>query len=67
MDRVAEVLTIYEQKIDKHEKIRLLEDIILDLNNEMDAQDQNMRPEVRNKLSEGLTLAKNLIRELQAE
>jgi len=48
----------------KEEKIRLLEDIVLDLRNEMEAQDQNMHPEIHNKLAEGLRLATNFIREL---
>lgn len=65
MNRDAEVLEIYQRKINKDEKIRLLKDIALDLFNEMEAQDQNMHPEIHNKLSEGLMLAKNLIREIE--
>lgn len=38
----------------------------LDLHNEMEAQDQNMHPEIHNKLAEGLRLATNFIRELQS-
>jgi hypothetical protein len=64
MNRDIEVLEIFHRKINKAEKLRLLEDIALDLHNELEAQDQNMHPEVHNKLSEGLRLAKNFIREL---
>ena len=64
MNRDTEVFEIYHRNISKEEKIRLLEDIILDLRNEMEAQDQNMHPEIHNKLAEGLRLAKNFIREL---
>ena len=67
MNRDAEVLEIYHRNIDKDEKIRLLEDIALDLHNEMEAQDQNMHPELHNKLSEGLMYATNFIRELRLQ
>ncbi len=67
MNRDAEVLEIYHRDIAKEEKIRLLEDLVLDLNNELEAQDQNMQPEIHNKLSEGLRLATNFIRELRAQ
>ena len=49
------------------EKMRLLDDIALDLINEMEAVDQNMHPELHNRMSEGLRLAKNLIRELRSQ
>lgn len=64
MNRDAEVIEVYNRDIPKSEKIRLLEDLVLDLNNELEAQDQNMHPEIHNKLSEGLRLAKNFLREL---
>jgi hypothetical protein len=67
MDRDAEVLEIYHRNIGREEKIRLLEDLALDLNNELEAQDQNMHPEIHNKLSEGLRLATNFIRELRSQ
>lgn len=67
MNRDEEVLEIYKRNINPKEKIRLLEDLALDLFNEMEAQDQNMHPEMHNKLSEGLMLAKNFIRELRAQ
>lgn len=65
MDRDTEVLAIYRSKLNREEKIRLLEDLVLDMNNELEAQDQNMHPELQNKLSEGLRLATNFIRELR--
>ena len=65
MNRDDEVLAIYHRKIDPQEKIRLLEEFVVDLVNELEAQDQNMHPELHNKLSEGLRLAKNFIRELR--
>lgn len=67
MNRDAEVLEIYHRNIGKEEKIRLLEDLALDLHNELEAQDQNMQPEIHNRLSEGLRLATNFIRELRAQ
>ncbi|MCL9683164.1 hypothetical protein [Legionella maioricensis] len=67
MDRDAEVMEIYHRNIGKEEKIRLLEDLVLDLHNELEAQDQNMHPEIHNRLSEGLRLATNFIRELRAQ
>jgi hypothetical protein len=66
MDRVTEVLEIYRRHIDNQEKLRLLEDLALDLRNELEAQDQNMHPEIHNRLSEGLRLTTNYIRELRA-
>ena len=66
MDRYNEVLDIYNRRISVKDKIRLLEDLVLDLFNELEAQDQNMHPEIHNKMSEGLMLAKNLIRELRS-
>jgi hypothetical protein len=67
MNRDEEVLEIYHRDIDIKEKIRLLEDIALDLHNELEAQDQNMHPEMHNKLSEGMRLATDFLRELHAK
>ena len=67
MDRVKEVCEISKQHISAQEKIHLLNDVVLDIFNELEAQDQNMHPEIQNQLSEGLRLAKNLIRELHAQ
>jgi hypothetical protein len=67
MNRDEEVREIYSRNISKKEKIHLLEEIALDLQNEMEAQDQNMHPEIHNRLAEGLRLATNFIRELREE
>jgi|GEM_PF-2985424 len=64
-NRDAEALEIYLRDIDVKEKIRLLEDLSLDMFNEMEAQDQNMQPELHNRLSEGVRMTKNFIRELR--
>jgi len=65
MNMQEEAELIYQSHIDKAEKIRQLNDLVLDCQNEMDAQDQNMHPEVQHRLSEGLRVAKNYLRELQ--
>lgn len=67
MDRVEEVCKIAKQHISVQDKIRLLNDVVLDISNELEAQDQNMHPEIQNQLSEGLRLAKNLLRELRPQ
>ena len=67
MNRDEEVLEIYQRDISKAKKIRLLKEIELDLVNEMEAQDENMQPELHNKLSEGVRLAKDFLRALQAK
>lgn len=65
MNRDTEVMEIYHRPISTEDKIRLLEDIALDMHNEMEAQDQNMHPEIHNRLSEGIRLAADFIRELR--
>ena len=65
MNREEEVREIYSRDLPKEEKIRLLEEIEIDMVNEMAAQDQNMRPEIHNRLSEGVRLAANYLRELR--
>ena len=67
MNRDAEALAIYQAHIDKKEKMRRLEELALDLHNELEAQDQNMHPEIYNELSEGLRLTTNFIRELHEQ
>jgi hypothetical protein len=64
MNRENQVLAIYRSSLSKDEKIRQLQDIILDLNNELAAVDQNMHPDVYDKMAEGLRLATNFLREL---
>ena len=51
MDRDTEILDIYHRNIDKAEKIHLLEELALDMRNELEAEDQNMHPDVYNALS----------------
>ncbi|VEG92073.1 hypothetical protein [Legionella spiritensis] len=65
MDMKQEAERIYHLTIDRDKKIRLLKDLALDCYNEMEAQDQNMHPEVHHKLSEGYRLAKDFIRKLE--
>lgn len=65
MDMVKQVEAIAQMFIDKEEKIRLLEELILDCYNDMEAQEENMRPEVKHNNAEGYRIAKNLIRELK--
>lgn len=62
-----EVEKIYNQNINNSEKIERLKELLLDCLNEMEAQDQNMHPEVRHKLAEGYRIAKNYIRELEGK
>ncbi len=56
---------IYRSDISKQEKIHRLQELALDCQNEMDAQEQNMHPEIEHRLSEGLLAAKNYLLELQ--
>ena len=63
-NRVDEALDIYNRPMAKKEKMRLLEELALDLHNELEAQDQNMHPEVYNELAEGLRVTTNFIRTL---
>lgn len=65
MNRKEEVLEIYQRNISPKEKIHLLEEITVDLINEMEAQDQNMHPEIHNQLSEGVRLATDFLRKLR--
>lgn len=61
--RIAE--EIYHKPIDKPEKIRLLKELILDCRNELEAQNENMHPEVKHNMAEGLRLAKDYVRCLE--
>jgi hypothetical protein len=65
MDMVKQVEKISQMLISKKEKIKLLEEVALDCYNDMEAQDQNMHPEVKHNNAEGYRIAKNLIRELE--
>lgn len=46
-------------------KVKLLKDLLLDCYNEMEAQDQNMHPEIQHDLAEGYRLAKDYLRRLE--
>ncbi len=67
MNRYDEVLDIYTKSTSRSEKICRLQELELDLLNELEAQDQNMQPELHNQLSEALMLLKNLLRALQTD
>ncbi len=56
---------IYHQPIDNLEKIRLLNELILDCRNELEAQNENMHPEVTHNLAEGLRVAHDYVRRLE--
>ena len=64
MNRDIEALTIYHARLPPRKKLHLLEELALDLRNELEAEDQNMHPDVYDELSEGLRLTTNFIREL---
>jgi hypothetical protein len=52
--------------ISKLEKIKCLNEFILDCKLELEAQAENMHPEVKHDLAEGLRLATDCIRKLEA-
>lgn len=62
MKKIAEHL--YHRPISHAEKIRLLSELIIDCNLELEAQSENMRPEVKHNLAEGLRVATDYIRRL---
>jgi len=64
MDMRKKVEEVYSMNVTAPEKCRLLQEIIIDIYNEMEAQDQNMHPEVHHNLSEAYRLAKNYLRDL---
>ena len=61
MDRVDEVNEIINQDIPDNEKVKLLNSLLIDLKNEMEAQDQNMHPEIRMKVGEAFKIANQYI------
>ncbi|WP_298626854.1 hypothetical protein [uncultured Legionella sp.] len=65
MNREIEVEEIYMMNVNKQTKCKLLNDFLLDCFNEMEAVDQNMRPEVFHNLSEAYQTAKNYLRVLE--
>ena len=62
MKKIAE--EIYHRQISNIEKIKLLNEFIVDCNNELEAQNENMHPEVKHNLAEGLRVATDYIRRL---
>lgn len=64
MNMKKRVMDIYRMPISDKLKIRWLNDVLLDCYLEMEAQDQNMHPEVKHNLAEGFRLAKNYLRVL---
>ncbi len=47
-------------------KIEALKNLALDCINQMEAQDQNMNPEVKHRLSEGLRKTRDYLRTLES-
>lgn len=62
MKKMAE--NIYRQEITHAEKIKLLNQLIFDCNEELEAQNENMQPQVKHNLAEGLRVATDYIRRL---
>lgn len=58
---------IYHMHVDDAMKIKLLNDLLVDCYNEMEAQDQNMHPEVKHNLAEGFRVAKDYLRKLTTD
>lgn len=65
MDMVEKAKSICQMAISKDEKIKQLQDFLLDCYNEMEAQDQNMHPEIKHNNAEGYRIAKDKLRELE--
>ena len=63
MKRKAEEL--YHSSRNHAEKIRLLNELILDCRNELEAQNENMHPEIKHNLAEGLRVARDYVRQLE--
>ena len=57
MSMKERAIEIINQHISDQMKIKLLVDLQLDCYNEMEAEDQNMRPEIEHDLAEGYRLA----------
>lgn len=57
MNRINEVKEIIAQNVSITEKKRLMKNLLIDLENEMEAQDQNMQPEIEANLSKAYQLA----------
>ena len=64
MDMKKRAYEIHQMPVSKAIKIHLLQELIEDCLNEMEAQEQNMHPEVEHNLAEGYRVAKNYLRKL---
>jgi hypothetical protein len=64
MDMKRKAEKISHMHVPEDVKIKLFRDLILDCYNEMEAQDQNMHPEIQHNSAEGLRVAKNYLRRL---
>lgn len=65
MDMKKREAQIYQSHMNTATKMNLLADLILDCINELEAQDQNMHPEVEHNLAEALRRATNHLRQLR--
>ena len=65
MNMKEEAKKIYQSNLSNSEKIKALKDCELDCSNQMEAQDQNMNPELKHRLSEGLRKVRDYLRALQ--
>lgn len=65
MDMIKRVDDIREMQAPVVTKIKLLEELLSDCKSEMDAQEQNMQPEIEHNLAECYRKASNYLRELQ--
>lgn len=62
-----EIKKVEHSKLSSDEKIKQLNQIILDLTNEMEAEDQNMHPEVNHDLAIKLQEASDILRKIEDE
>ncbi len=67
MNMLKEANLIYKMRISKKQKIYLLEQNAIDCSLEMNAQYQNMRPEICNNQSEGLRKTTDYLRKLKIQ
>lgn len=66
MDMKRKAEKISHMHVDEEVKIKLLCELILDCYNEMEAQQENMHPEIQHNSAEGYRVAKNHLRRLLA-
>jgi hypothetical protein len=64
MDMREEADRIFNSDQSPQQKLASLKNLELDCVNQMEAQDQNMNPEQKHRLSEGLRKARDYIRNL---